>query len=144
MIQHNMKSLATSIYSLNSQTNSILSFIENNFLKLILYPSIIEADIDIEGYCNLLKSIRDYEKKIPDSQDNKMLKEKLQELIIIEKKEFTFNAFSIPSWIIFILIPIGFIVWIAQYFKLSDLKNKLHKIKGKVGTIDFVLKPLLH
>jgi hypothetical protein len=135
-----LSNLSVSIKSVCNETNNFISYLDKNIFNLIFYPNIIEADLASDDYCKLLKSIKNYATDLPSIQDNTNIKEKINELPDIQEKEFKFYSSSIPIWILYIVFPIGIIIWINYYLKITRLIDRLRITSTKLGTIDFFLK----
>ena len=133
-------SLKISTDALINQTGDILRFLDRNFAQLITYPTIVEADIEYASFCSQYEAIKEYITSIPAGLGNEMIRDKGKDLPQLNKEDFQYNTVGLPGYLLFILLPIGIIVWINNYFKLSSLQNKLRAIEGSLNTISFLAK----
>ena len=69
-----------------------------------------------------------------------MLKDKFHELPSLDKTEFEYYTWGIPSYLLYILLPVGVIVFINTYLKLTALSDKLKGIERTLNTISFFSK----
>jgi|GEM_PF-5415005 len=137
-----LESLKVSLSNFSSDTNRISQFINLRFTNLIFYPSINSADIDYKNYSTQLQAIKKYAAELTLNNDTKIIKEKVLELPSINLSDFQYYTWGIPSYLLFILLPVGVIVWINTYIKLSTLQNKLKDVERTSGTLLFILKAL--
>ena len=140
MYSKSIGNLSSSIKNAHIETNNFVTYLEKNIFNLIFYPNIIEADIASDDYCKLIKSIKNYVNNLPSSYEYIIIREKVSEIPEIEEKEFKFYFSSASNWGLYIIFPLGITIWLNYYFKIKSLINKLRKVSGKLGTIDFFLK----
>lgn len=131
--------LSISIDSLMNETKKIISFLDNDKMSMILYARVIDADIDIKSYCSLSSSVKQ-SSALFQNDDAEPLTQKLNELPDVNESDFMFQTMNLPSAILFIFFPLGILIWLTSYFKLSALIDKLRAIESKLGTIEFMLK----
>jgi len=137
-----LENLRISVGSLTNETRKISQLLITKHTTLIFFYNILLADIDYENYCSLYNSIKEYSNKIYIDADTKIIKEKIDELPAISKKDFAYSRFHFPTIILFLVLPLGIIIWIINFIHLTTLTDKMRSIERTLGTIDFMLKAL--
>lgn len=142
---NSLNNLSVSIKNLENETSTFIQYFSNRLIQLIFSPVILDADLDIKNYCLLLKSIKDYSYGLPSNENSLIIKEKVSNLPDLKESDFRFYThIPIQGWILFILLPIGIIIWFIYYLKITALTEKLNIVKANLGTIDFFLNNLLY
>ena len=136
------ESLKISVGSLMNETKRISQFLISKHTSLIFFHNMLQADIDYESYCSLYDSIKEYAGTIPLNADTKIIKEKIDELPVLSKKDFVYSPFSVPTIILFLILPLGIIIWTINYFHITALTDKIRNIERTLGTIEFMLKAM--
>jgi hypothetical protein len=129
------RSLSISSVNLQYETTRFIQYLEKNTFHLIFYPNIVAADLAFDNYCDLIQSIKTFTRKATLDTD---IAKRIQDLPVLTKKDFIF--YSIPTWILCLLLPVGLILWISLYFKINALSLKLREMEAKLGTINLLLK----
>ena|SRR5215831_16560493 len=137
-----LENLKISIGSLMNETRNISQFLITKHTNLIFFYNILLADVDYENYCSLYNSIKEYVNTIPLDENTGMIKEKIDDLPAISKNDFAYSSFHFPTVILFLVLPLGIIVWIINFIHLTKLTDKFRGIERTLGTIDFMLKAL--
>ena len=137
-----LENLKISVSSLLNETKKIFQFLTSKQTTLIFFHNILQADIDYESYCSLYAAINNYANDILPDADTKIIKEKISELPLLSKKDFSYMPINVPTIALFLVLPIGIIVWIINYVHVSRLIDKIRGIEGTLGTIDFMLRAL--
>ena len=137
-----LENLKISVGSLMNETKRISQFLLTKQTNLIFFHNMLWADIDYENYCSLYDSIKKYSDTITVDADTKIIKEKIAELPSISKKDFAYSPVSIPTIGLFLILPLGIIVWTINYFHIAALITKIRNIERTLGTIDFMLRAL--
>ena len=135
-----VESLKISLLNFSNETTRISQTIDSKFTNFIFYSGIV--DVDYKNYCMQLQGIKNYSIQLTLNNDTKIIKEKLSEMPLISEHDFQYYTWNIPVLLLFILLPVGLIVWINNYFKLSALQDKLRNIESVSGTLNFMLKAL--
>lgn len=135
-----LENLKISVDSLMNETKRIFQFLAKNQVNLIFFHNILQADIDYKNYCSLYAAIKSYAAALPSDLDVQILKEKIVELPPLSQKDFAYSPVSVPTILLFLLLPLGIIVWIINYVHISALTDKMRSIERTLGTIDFMLK----
>jgi len=135
-----LENLKISVDSLMNETKRIFQFLTKNQVNLIFFHNILQADIDYKNYCSLYAAIKSYAAALPSDADVQILKEKIVELPPLSQKDFAYSPVSVPTILLFLLLPLGIIVWIINYVHISALTDKMRSIERTLGTIDFMLK----
>ncbi len=140
----NLNSLSISIKSLDKETLIFIEYFNNQLIQLVFNPIILEADLDIKNYCYLLKSIKEYTFDLHLNETNQIIVEKINNIPELNERDFKFYTNTpITGWLLFLILPIGIIIWGIYYIKISDITEKLNIVKSNLGTIDFILNNLL-
>ena len=137
-----LENLKISVGSLMNETKRISQFLLTKQTNLIFFHNMLWADIEYENYCSLYDSIKKYSDTITVDADTKIIKEKIDELPVLSKKDFVYSPFSVPTIILFLILPLGIIVWTINYFHIAALITKIRNIERTLGTIDFMLRAL--
>lgn len=137
-----LENLKISVGSLMNETRKIIELLNSKHTTLIFFYNILLADIDYENYCSLYNSIKAYANTIPADADTKIIKEKIAQLPAISKKDFAYSDIHFPTIILFLLLPLGIIVWIINFIHITKLTDKMRTIERTSGTVDFMLKAL--
>ena len=135
-----LENLKISVDSLMNETKRIFQFLTKNQVNLIFFHNILQADIDYKNYCSLYAAIKSYAAVLPSEANVQILKEKIVELPPLSQKDFAYSPVSVPTILLFLLLPLGIIVWIINYVHISALTDKMRSIERTLGTIDFMLK----
>ena len=136
-----LNNLKISVNSLMNETQRISQFLLSKQTNLIFFRNMLEADVDHISYCSHYASIKEYADTLALDADTKIIKEKIAALPPISKKDFEYWV-SFPTIVLFLVLPLGIIIWIRNYFHVSALSDKLRVIERLLGTIDFMLKAL--
>lgn len=56
--------------------------------------------------------------------------------------DFAIDQWKIPSYVFYVLVPVGFAVWLIRYRKLAALQEKLSLTETKLNTGIFYLNAL--
>jgi hypothetical protein len=137
-----LENLKISVGSLMNETKRVLQLLISKHTDLIFFYNILLADIDYENYCSLYDSIKEYAATIPSDANTGIIKEKIQELPSLSNKDFAYSNFHFPTIILFLLLPLGIIVWIINFIHVTKLIDKMRSIERTLGTADFMLKAL--
>lgn len=89
-----------------------------------------------------LQAIKSYSAQLTLNDDTKIIKEKLSEMPNISQSDFKYYTWGIPSYLLFVLLPVGLAAWTNTYIKLSNLQTKLKDVERSSGTLLFMLKAL--
>lgn len=140
-----LNNLSVSIKNLENETSTFIQYFSNRLTQLIFSPVILHAELDIKNYCLLLRSIKDYSYGLPSNEDSLIIKEKINNLPDLKESDFSFyTSIPIQGWILFVLLPIGIIIWLIYYIKITVITEKLNIIKANLGTINYFLNNLLY
>jgi len=137
--QRILKNLYNSTRNVASATASNISYFEKNLFQIIIFPNIIDADIDVQNYTKQIAELKESETLLATNEDGQIIVSILKSIPTIEAKEFKIY-WNKSIWIAFLILPLGIILWIGYYLKISQLIGKLREIQGKLGTIEFMLK----
>lgn len=53
---------------------------------------------------------------------------------------FLISYFTQPSFLFYIVLPVGVLTWIYRYYKLTSIRSKLGEASSKMNTAVFYLK----
>ena len=137
-----LESLKVSLSDFSKTTTDISRFLETRFADLLFFPSILSADVDYKGYCLQLHSLKEYTSDLTLDEDTKIVKEKLSEMPDVSSSDFEYYKFGLSTYWLFLLFPIGLVVWVNTYFKLSTLQNKLRGAERTSGALIFMLRAM--
>lgn len=137
-----LKNLKISVDSLMNETKRISQFLISKQTNLIFFHNILLADIDYESYCSLYASVKKYADILTLDADTKIIKEKIAELPPLLQKDFAYSRISVPTIALFLVLPVGIIVWIINYFHITALTDKIRSVERTLGTLDFMLRAL--
>ena len=136
-----LNNLKISVNSLMNETQRISQFLISKQTTLIFFRNMLDTEVDHVIYCAHYASIKEYADALELNPDTKIIKEKIAALPPISKKDFEYWV-SFPTIVLFLVLPLGIIIWIRNYFHVSALSDKLRVIERLLGTIDFMLKAL--
>jgi hypothetical protein len=135
-----LENLKISVDSLMTETKRISQFLSTKQVNLIFFHNILQADIDYKSYCSLYAAIKSYSNAIPPDADTQILKEKIEELPALSQKDFAYSPVSVPTILLFLVLPLGIIVWIINYVHINALSDKMRSIERTLGTVEFMLR----
>ena len=137
-----LTALKIAVGSLINDTKKITDLLDSRSKQLVFYPAIIEADIDYKIYCSEYNDIKDFCRDMSLDENSKIIKDKISELPSLTEKDFKFHNSAIPIFLLYVLFPLGIIIWINSYFKIASLNNKLKGAARTLNTTEFMLKAL--
>jgi hypothetical protein len=137
-----LTSLKISIDSLLNETNTGVIYLDSKITQLIFNPAIIDGHIDGKAYCSLYVAIRKFANEMQLNDNTRIIKEKIRELPLLTIKDFRYETISVSAFLLYILFPVGIVIWISRYVKINALTDKLRDVQRTLNTAAFMLRAL--
>lgn len=135
-------SLSISTKNAINRSQEIVSLLNARFSYIVFYPELADStDLHAKQFCAHIQTIKEYASKINfDQEISGLIKNTYSEIPSFQESDFEFDLFQIPSFIYYLILPIGIISWIVRYSKFCRLRDKLGLALSKMNTADFYLK----
>ena len=139
---HPATSLSISTKTAINRSQEIITVLNARFSYIVFYPELADStDLQAKQYCSHIQSIKEYASNMNFDKDlNKLIKSYYTDIPDFQESDFEFDLFQVPSFIYYLILPIGILCWIVRYNKFCRVRDKLGLALSKMNTADFYLK----
>lgn len=138
----NITHLKVSLISLQDETARILQYLDSRVSQLMLNPAGLESDVEYANYVRLLDDIREYCNAFRHNEDFQLINAKVAEIPVITKADFHLSYWKWNIILLFVLLPLGLMVWLNTYVQIKKLEQILRETDAKTGTLLFMIKAM--
>lgn len=139
---HSSTSLFISSKSAITRTQEIQQQLNDRFSYIVFYPEMADTtDLQAKEFCDHLRSLKEFagRNKFDETLDQP-IKNSFAGIPDLEETDFDFGVLGLPSFLFYLVLPVGIFTWIYRYYKLTDIRNKLGEALSKMNTAVFYLK----
>jgi hypothetical protein len=139
---HPATSLSISTKTAINRSQEIITVLNARFSYIVFYPELADStDLQAKQYCSHIQAIKEYASNMNFNKDlNELIKSFYTDIPDFQESDFEFDLFQVPSFIYYLILPIGILCWIVRYNKLCRVRDKLGLALSKMNTADFYLK----
>lgn len=120
------------------QAVSIQRELYSRFSYIIFFPEMVNLDdLQIPEFCSHIRLMKSF--VLDHFSKQQEIVEIFTMIPQVTEDDFAIDNWNIPSYILYVLLPVGFAIWLIRYRKLSALQNKLSLTESKLNTGIFYL-----